>query len=391
MDQKTVLCDGITLQLTEVLVKVAAASLKLAADSYRLYSVGLRYLPWRVYYGSIHMLTMLKNHARRLARDWFLLGMLSAVFFASLFPNVGRSGGLLHLELVTDLGIALVFFLHGIGISFANLRAGMLRWPVHLAVQALTFAAFPLLYYPFQALFSSVIPPSLMLGFLYLCVLPSTISSSVAMTGMARGNVPAAIFNATLSSLIGIGLTPLLVSLMAHSQGGSLPLWDTILGIARLLLLPLVVGQLLRPLIGSWFARYKTVTGKIDKIVILLLVYAAFCDSVAAGLWSNHGVGMIATTLLGAAVLLAVVLAFSTFLARRLGFNKEDEITTVFCGSKKTLASGVPMAKLLFGAHPSIGLIVLPIMFYHQLQLFTCSILAERYARRQTAEKPSEH
>ena len=216
-------------------------------------------------------------------------------------------------------------------------------------------------------------------------MLPGTISSSVAMTGMARGNVPVAIFNATLSSLIGIGLTPLLVSLMAHSRGEGLPLLDTIVGIARLLLLPLLAGQLLRPLLGPWFHRYKAVTGKVDKVVILLLVYAAFCDSVAAGLWSNNGMAVIATTLLGAALLLTVMLTLSTLAARRFGFNREDEIATVFCGSKKTLASGVPMAKLLFGAHPSIGLIVLPIMFYHQLQLFVCSILAERYARRSAA------
>jgi sodium/bile acid cotransporter 7 len=328
------------------------------------------------------MSTLLLRHAKRLARDWFLLGMLAAVLLASLFPAVGRTGGLIHAEKVTDFGIALVFFLHGVGISFTNLKAGMLRWPVHLTVQAFTFALFPLLYYPFNALFHEVVPPGLMLGFLYLCVLPSTISSSVALTAVARGNVPAAIFNATLSSLLGIGLTPLLVSLMAHSHGEGLPLLATVIGLTKLLLLPLVVGQLLRPWLAGWLKRYQTITGKVDKVVILLLVYAAFCDSVAAGLWTHYGIGVIAITLLGAALLLAVVLGLSTWAARRLGFNKEDEITTVFCGSKKTLASGVPMAKLLFGANPYLGLIVLPIMFYHQLQLFTCSMLAERYGRR---------
>jgi sodium/bile acid cotransporter 7 len=325
----------------------------------------------------------ISSHAKRLAGDGFLLGMLAAMLLASLFPHIGRAGGPLHTEVLSSVGIAIVFFLHGVGISFTHLKAGMQRWPVHLAVQALTFAVFPLLYFAFHALFATFMPPALMLGFLYLCVLPSTISSSVALTGMARGNVSAAIFNATLSSLLGILLTPLLIGLIAHSQGQGLSLLDTILGIARLLLLPLVTGQLLRPLLGAWLQRYKTVTSKIDKSVILLLVYAAFCDSVAGGLWRDNGVGMIATTLLGAALLLAVVLWLSTRLARRLGFNKEDEIATVFCGSKKTLASGVPMAKLLFGAHPALGLIVLPIMFYHQLQLFTCALLAERYARRE--------
>ena len=153
--------------------------------------------------------------------------------------------------------------------------------------------------------------------------------------------------------------------------------------LAHLWQLPLHLRhQLLRPLLFRWFNRYKAITGKLDKLVILMLVFAAFCDSVAAGLWRDHGLGIIAATLTGAAVLLATVLALSTILARRLDFVKEDEIAIVFCGSKKTLASGVPMAALLFGAHPSLGLIVLPIMFYHQLQLFVCSMLAERYTRR---------
>ncbi len=330
------------------------------------------------------MFSSLSAHFRRLGRDWFLIGMLSAVLLASFFPEAGKSGGWLHMENMVDIGVAIVFFLHGLTISLESFKAGLMRWPVHIVVQALTFALFPLLFYPFSSLFSGIIPPPLMLGFLYLCVLPSTITSSVAMTGMAKGNVPAAIFNATFSSLLGIVMTPLLVNLMAdtHGASGDLPLLNTIISIARMLLLPLVVGQLLRPLLFQWFNRYKAITGKLDKVVILMLVFAAFCNSVAAGLWRDNGVEIIGVTLAGAALLLGIVLALSTVLARRLGFNVEDEITIVFCGSKKTLASGVPMAALLFGANPSLGLIVLPIMFYHQLQLFVCSILAARYARR---------
>ena len=329
------------------------------------------------------MFSLLSGHLRRLAQDWFLLGMLTAVLLASFFPEAGKSGGWLHMENTVDIGVAIVFFLHGLTISLDSFKAGLMRWPVHVVVQMLTFALFPLLFFPFRAAFGGFIPPALMLGFLYLCVLPSTITSSVAMTGMAKGNVPAAIFNATLSSLIGILMTPLLVSLMANTQGaGELPLLDTVLGIARMLLLPLIVGQLLRPLLFPWYSRYKAVTGKLDKLVILMLVFAAFSDSVAAGLWRDNGKEIIVATLLGAAVLLAIVLGLSTALARRMGFNTEDEITIVFCGSKKTLASGVPMATLLFGANPSLGLIVLPIMFYHQLQLFVCSLLAARYAKR---------
>jgi sodium/bile acid cotransporter 7 len=176
-------------------------------------------------------------------------------------------------------------------------------------------------------------------------------------------------------------LTPFIVSLAAGAAG-SLSLGEAMAKIAGLLVLPLVVGQLARPLVGGWFARWKPYTSAFDRGVILLLVYVSFCDSVAAGLWTDYGVETIATTAGGAALLLAIVLFLTRRTTALLRFPPEDEIAAVFCGSKKTLASGVPMAKLLFGAHPAIGLIVLPIMFYHQLQLLVCSVLAERYAAR---------
>lgn len=323
-----------------------------------------------------------------LHKEWFLVGMLGAVVLATLLPELGRSGGVLHGDVLTNIGIAIVFFLHGLGLSFSSLRQGLLSWRIHLVVQAMTFAVFPLVWLLADALVGRWLPRDLALGFCYLCALPSTISSSVAMTGLARGNVPAAIFNATLSSVLGIILTPLLVTLFTHVEGQGLPFAETVISIARLLLLPLVLGQLMRPLLHAWHHRNKRLTHLLDRWVILMLVYTAFCDSVSSGLWRDNGVGVLLTAMIGSGLVLVVVLALSTGLARRLGFSTEDEITTVFCGSKKTLASGVPMAKLLFGASPAIGLIVLPIMFYHQIQLFVCSMLANRYARRSEIPEP---
>ena len=268
------------------------------------------------------------------------------------------------------------------GLSAAHLKAGVARWPLHLLVQTFTFAVFPALWWVLDAAVGRWLPADLSLGFLYLCSVPSTISSSVAMTAVARGNVAGAIFNASLSSLLGVVLTPLLVGLLAKTTGQSLSFTDAVLKLAMLLVLPLVLGQLLRPVLGAWFARYKKYTNTFDRLVILMLVYASFCDSVEAGLFTQYGGGLLATTLGGAALLLAVVLWLTTRAARLAHFDKEDEIAAVFCGSKKTLASGVPMARLLFGAHPGLGLIVLPLMFYHQLQLIVCSVLAERYAAR---------
>jgi sodium/bile acid cotransporter 7 len=319
---------------------------------------------------------------RRLLRDWFLAGMISAVALASLFPGIGRSGGPLHGDALGDAGVFLVFLFHGLGLSAASLRSGMSRWRLHAVVQVFTFGVFPLLGVALSALLGGWLPPYLLLGFLYLCALPSTISSSVALTGVARGNVPGAIFNATLSSLLGIFLTPFLVGLASRTTGYALPLGEAMKNLAILLLLPFALGQALRPVLGRWFTRWKQHISAFDKGVILLLVHVAFCDSVAAGLWTDYGAGTLALAVAGAALVLAIVLVLSTAAARALRLDKEDEIAAVFCGSKKTLASGVPMAKLLFGAHPGIGLIVLPIMFYHQLQLFVCAVLAQRYARR---------
>ncbi|MCK6372496.1 MAG: bile acid:sodium symporter [Zoogloea sp.] len=323
-----------------------------------------------------------------LHKEWFLIGMLGAVVLATFLPDLGRSGGTLHGDVLANIGIAIVFFLHGLGLSFASLRQGLFSWRVHVVAQAMTFAVFPLVWLLADALVGKWLPRDLALGFCYLCALPSTISSSVAMTGLARGNVPAAIFNATLSSVLGIVLTPVLVGLFTHVEGQSLPFLETVMSIAKLLLLPLVAGQLMRPLLHAWHHRHKRFTHLLDRWVILMLVYSAFCDSVASGLWRDNGAGVLVTAILGAGLILIVVLVLSTVVARRLGFSIEDEITTVFCGSKKTLASGVPMAKLLFGANPAIGLIVLPIMFYHQIQLFVCSMLANRYAARPPAEAP---
>lgn len=319
---------------------------------------------------------------KNLANDWFLRSLFLAVVTASLFPDIGRSGGWLQIDRFANYGIALVFFLHGVGIPREQIRSGFSLWRVHLVVQVFTFAVFPLLFLLLRPGLEWALPPMLLLGFFYLCALPSTITSSVALTAAAGGNVPAAIFNATASSLLGIVLTPVLVSLMAPTTGAELSLQDAVIDIAVLLLLPFVAGQLLHGRLGPRLAPYKRQTALLDRGVVVVLVFASFSDSVHDGLWRDYGASVLLLTLAGAALLLALVLLLTTLVARLLRFEREEEIVTVFCGSKKTLAAGVPMAKVLFGAHPGLGLIVLPIMFYHQLQLMVCAVLAQRYARQ---------
>lgn len=249
-------------------------------------------------------------------------------------------------------------------------------------VQVFTFGVFPLIWLASNKLLGSHVPSLLMLGFFYLCALPSTISSSVALTGSAGGNVPAAILNASLSSVLGVFLTPLLVSLVVGRGDGGIDLGSTLLDLCMMLLLPLVLGQFLRRWLAGFFGRYKRYTSIIDKLVILLLVYAAFCNSMVSGIWQQQGNGVLLSAVLGSAVLLAIILWMTTRTARTLRFNNADEIAAVFCASKKSLAAGVPMAALIFGSNPGLGLILLPIMIYHPMQLIVCSILAERYTSR---------
>ena len=315
--------------------------------------------------------------------DWFLFGIVVAVSLAWLFPDPGAKGGALHPELTNKLGVALIFFLHGLLLSFAALRAGTLLWRLHLVVQLSTYAVFPLLGLAALALIGDALDPSLSLGVFYLCALPSTVSSSVAMTAAARGNVAAAVFNATLSSVLGVFLTPLWMGAMVGATGGALPLGKVVLDLVLWLMLPLALGQLARPLLGALAMRYKAKINVVDRLTILLLVYTAFCDSVKSGVWLGSGLSSLLVTVLLSVLLLALLLTLVNAVSKLLGFSTEDRIAAMFCGSKKTLASGVPMARLMFVGHPGLSLILLPIMIYHQLQLVVCGWLAGRFAARE--------
>jgi sodium/bile acid cotransporter 7 len=318
--------------------------------------------------------------------DWFLLGMVAAVALAWLFPDPGARGGALHPELLNKLGVALIFFLHGLALSFQALKQGTLNYRLHLVVQLSTFLLFPLLGVLLFFVTRPFLEPDLSVGLFFLCALPSTVSSSVALTAAAHGNVPGAVFNATLSSLLGVFLTPLWLGLLLGSVGQGLELGPVILDLVEWLVLPLVAGQLLRPLFGAFASRHKATINKIDRATILLLVYTSFCDSVKAGVWSGHGVVALVVTFVLSAALLGVVMMSVASASRSLGLSVPDRVAAIFCGSKKTLASGVPMARLIFGAHPGLGLILLPIMIYHPLQLVVGGWLAGRWAARFSAE-----
>ncbi|HEX8595960.1 MAG TPA: bile acid:sodium symporter family protein [Pseudomonas sp.] len=330
------------------------------------------------------------KHLKRVVTDWFLCGMVLATVLAYFFPGFGASGGGMHAEYVINIGVFIVFFLHGVNLSSEQIKHGLKNWRLHIMVQAFTFIVFPVIWLLCDKALGSYVPALLMLGFLYLCALPSTISSSVALTGSAGGNVPAAILNASMSSVFGIFMTPWLVSLVVGTGSGGIDLGSTLLDLSLMLLLPLVLGQMLRPLLGKFFARHKKYTNLIDKIVILLLVYAAFCNSMVSGMWQTQGNSVILMAFIGSAALLAVILLLTTTTARLLKFNHADKVAAVFCASKKSLAAGAPMAALIFANNPALGLILLPIMIYHPMQLIVCSVMAESYATRHKQQLSEE-
>ncbi len=315
----------------------------------------------------------------RLLPDNFTLTLIAVVLTATFLPVSGQAA--VAFGWITNLAIALLFFLHGAKLSREAILAGAGHWRLHLLVFSCTFILFPLLGLALKPLLSPLIGTELYLGMLYLCALPATVQSAIAFTSLARGNIPAAICSAAASSLFGIFLTPLLVALLmdVHGSGGSL--LDAIGKITLQLLVPFILGQIARRWIGAWVGRNKGWLKYVDQSSILLVVYTAFSAAVVEGLWNQVSWPTLGLLILSCCLLLALALGITALLGKVCGFNQEDRITILFCGSKKSLATGVPMAQVLF-AGSSIGLMILPMMLFHQIQLMVCAVLAQRYARR---------
>ncbi|WP_174297706.1 bile acid:sodium symporter family protein [Sphingomonas bacterium] len=307
----------------------------------------------------------------------FILLLLGTVALATLLPP--RGAWATGLAYAADAGIVLLFFLHGAKLSREAIVAGALGWRLHAAVLAATFALFPLL----GLLVSRAASGPVAAGLMFLTLLPSTVQSSIAFTSVARGNVAAAVCSASFSNLAGIVVTPVLATLLMRSatgSGGGFPLGSAE-AIVGQLLAPFVAGHLLRPLVGGFVARRKGLVSAVDRGSILLVVYTAFGAAVAQGLWHRVSGGDLALVMALCAALLAAVLLATWGAGRALGFERADRVVLVFCGSKKSLASGVPMAGVLFPA-AQLGQVILPLMIFHQIQLIACAVIARRWSER---------
>ncbi|MDX7986475.1 bile acid:sodium symporter [Xenorhabdus sp. 12] len=329
------------------------------------------------------------NLLQKLRIDPFLVILITVVIIASFFPCEGEVK--IGFQYLTVAAIALLFFMHGAKLSRDAIFAGIGHWRLHLVIFSSTFILFPILGMGLHFIVPEWMSPTVYMGFLYLCALPATVQSSIAFTSVAKGNVAAAICSASASSLLGVFLSPLLVGFLiqTHEGGAHTDTWKAIQDIILQLMVPFIVGHLSRPLIAAWVEKHKKLVNMTDRSSILLVVYVAFSEAVVEGIW--HKIDAYSLLIIGVVccVLLAIVLAINISSARLLGFSKEDEITIVFCGSKKSLANGVPMANVLFPAS-MVGIMLLPLMIFHQIQLMVCAVIAQRYALRPEFNKESK-
>lgn len=306
--------------------------------------------------------------------DPFLTALIGAVVLATVLPCHGLATTV--LEYVTDACIMVMFFMQGLKLERRAILDNMRNWQLQGLVLACTFALFPALGLGLHALAPGLMENSLWLGVLFLCCLPSTVQSSIALTSLANGNVAASICAATLSNIAGIFITPVLVSLVLRTHG----VWSAhaIIGITVQLLLPFVAGQLLQPFLYKWAHRNKKIISVTDRSSIILVVYTAFSHAVVEGIWLQLSARNIATLIAVDTGLLLAVLTLTLMTGKIFGFSSKDEVSLILCGSKKSLASGVPMANVLFPASTA-GFVILPLILYHQIQLFLCTLIARHY------------
>ena len=317
--------------------------------------------------------------------DSFTAMILATVALASVAPAAGPAVPL--FDATVKVSVMALFFLHGARLAPEAVLQAIGHWRLQFLILALTFLAFPLLAMVSAPLLSRVLEPTLYLGFVFLCCLPSTVQSSIAFTSVGQGNVPAAACAASASNLLGIVITPLLTGLMLARAGDVT--FGAVGSIVLLLLVPFVAGQAARPWLGGWVSRRRLLLVTVDRAAILLMIYASFGKAVEAGVWQRILAADLALLVVACVALLATVLALAVYAARRLGFARADEVAIVFCGSMKSLVTGMPMANVLFPGAQA-GILVIPLIVFHQVQLLACAVLARRYGLAERAGLPPQ-
>jgi solute carrier family 10 (sodium/bile acid cotransporter), member 7 len=310
--------------------------------------------------------------------DGFILLLLFMILLAYLFPSIGNEGSVIELKTVSRYGIMLLFFFYGLRLSPGKLKNDLKNWKLHVTIQLLTFLFFPLVVLIFYPFFRNGEYYTLWLAMFFLAALPSTVSSSVVMVSIGRGNVPGAIFNASISGIIGIIMTPLWMGFFLSTSNATFDFTHTLVDLIVQILLPVILGLFLHRVWGAWAIRNKRWFALFDKSVILLIVYNSFSDSFTNGIFKSIP-NWTLFTLMGAVIaLFFVVYGFSNFISKKIGFTREEQITVIFCGSKKSLVHGSVFSSVLFAGSAAGSLFLVPIMIYHAFQLFYISMVAKR-------------
>ena len=328
------------------------------------------------------MINRIRNILIQSGIDGFLILLISAVALAWMWPAVGAGAGVFSLSAIANYGISVIFFFYGLKLSRGKLRAGLGLWRLHLLIQLTTFVLFPLMILATRPMYHGEVNTLLWLGIFYLAALPSTVSSSVVMVSIAGGNMPAAIFNASISSLAGVFITPLWMSVILSSAARIDPsnLWPIIGKLVLQIILPVALGMALNNRWGKFAERHQHTLRKFDQTVILMIVYTSFCASFAHHVFDGFSWMTIIGCAAGMMALFFVVYGIVGWLCRRMKFNRKETITALFCGSKKSLVHGTAMSKVIFAGYSGVGVILLPIMLYHALQLIVVSVISKKYS-----------
>ena len=318
----------------------------------------------------------------KLRIDNFVLAIIVVIIVAYFFPRWGSEESPVPMDLIGSIGVSLIFFFYGLKLSPEKLSNGLKNWRMHVLVQTSTFLIFPLIILAFYPFVKSGQGYTTWLSFLFLAALPSTVSSSVVMVSMAKGNVPAAIFNASISGLIGIAITPLWMGIFLQHSTDDYHLGTIYLKLITEILAPVLIGMALQKRWGRLAQTYNRQLSTFDKSVILLIIYKSFASSFEKKLFSSVGVVDLLFVSLGTVALFHLVYFLTGYLSKQLRFNTEDRIAAQFCGTKKSLVHGTVFSKILFPPSFPVGVILLPLMLFHAIQLFIISIIAGKLAKR---------
>jgi len=316
----------------------------------------------------------------KLKIDKFVLSLIAVIGVAYIFPQWGSQDSSVPIDTMATVGISVIFFFYGLKLSPNKLRAGLKNWKLHALVQIATFLIIPILVLLFHPFLQSKEQELIWLAFFFLAVLPSTVSSSVVMVSMAKGNIPAAIFNASISGIIGIVITPLWMGLFIGGTQTNFDFTDIYIKLVLQIILPVVIGLLLQRFLGTWAQRHNSKLTLFDKSIILLIIYKSFAESFSENIFNAVSVWDLLVIGIAALVLFLMAYSITGLVSKKLRFNREDQITAQFCGTKKSLVHGTVFSKILFGNMASIGIILLPLMIYHALQILILSVVATRMA-----------